>query len=424
MAAFINGVAIGAPGDFLFRLTAPVPQAGAFFGDMVRNVDGNILISEPSRRYLPIDSLGWAYLFDGQTGQLLHTFNDPRPSSQNRFAESIVGGDGQVFIGTIGNPESVYVFSAATGQLLRTIPSVTASSNNFGDSLAYDNGNLLVAEPSFMNATGRAHLFDASTGQLLRSLPNPEPKDSDLFAGGTSSVGFVGNKIVVGALLDDLPGDSDPSGDNPGRAWVFDRESGATLLTLENPRADNQLPPFFFSDSFGRTVAAGSGMIVVGSNNESTGGPLESGTVFVFDAESGALRHTLLSPVPEFKGEFGRAVAVTPWGGVLVGSYGESVDGLVSAGNVYLFDGATGDLLLDLANPEPKQGAAFGWSVWANEDRILVGAVAGNSAEVSGSGVVYVFEGIPEPGAVVMAVIAAIVVMVLYQVRRSGLRKT
>jgi hypothetical protein len=418
MAALINGVAIAAPGDLLFTLTAPNPQQGAFFGDMVRAVDGNILISEPSRRYLPIDSLGWAYLLDGQTGQLLHTFNDPRPASQNRFARGIAGGDGQVFIGTIGNPESVYVFSTATGQLLRTIPSVTASSNNFGASLAYDNGNLLVAEPSIMNATGRAHLFDASTGELQRTLPNPEPKEGNVFSGGTSSVALVGNKAVIGANGDDLPGDIDPSGNNPGRAWVFDRETGEPLFTLENPRADNQVPPFFFSDHFAGTLASGSGMIVVGSNDDSTGGPLESGTVFVFDEESGALRHTLLSPIPQFRGEFGRAVAVTPWGDVLVGSYGESVEGLVGAGNVYLFDGETGSLLLDLANPEPRQGAAFGWSVWGNEDRILVSAVAGTSAGVLGSGVVYVFEGIPEPETVVMAVVGLLSALILRKAKK------
>jgi outer membrane protein assembly factor BamB len=413
MAALINGVAIGAPGDFLFRLTAPDPQSNARFGDYVRAVDGHILISEANRRYLPIDSVGRAYLFNSQSGQLLHTFNDPQPATQNRFARGIAGGDGQIFIGTIGNPESVYVFSGATGQLLRTIPSVSAESNNFGASLAYDNGNLLVAEPSFMNATGRAHLFDASTGELQRTLPNPEPKEADVFGGGDSSVALIGNKALIGASGDDLPDDNEPGGDDPGRVWVFDRTTGARELILENPNAENQVPPFFFPDSFGRRLAAGSGLIAVGAITDSTAGPVESGTVYVFDEQTGALRHTLFSPVPESRGEFGRAVAVTPWGDVLVGSYGARVDGLFQAGRAYLFDGETGTLLLDLANPDPRLGASFGWSVSATEDQILVSAVLADSNQTAGSGVVYVFEGIPEPGAVLMAAVGAILVGLL-----------
>jgi outer membrane protein assembly factor BamB len=417
MAALINGVATAAPGDLLFRLTAPDPQSNAQFGDMIRIMDDHILVSETNRRYLPIDSVGRAYLFDGETGQLLHTFNDPGPASQNRFARGIAGGDGQVFIGSIGISENVYVFSAATGQLVRTIPSISTSSNNFGASLAYDDGDLLVAEPSYMNATGRAHLFDALTGQLKLSLPNPEPKEGDLFGGGVSSVALVGNSAVIGAVGDDLRSDTDPDGDNRGRVWAFDRMTGATRLALENPNPDNQVPPFFFPDAFGWTIAAGGGMIIVGANDDSTSGPLESGTVYVFDEQTGALRHTLSSPLPGFRAEFGRAVSVTPGGDVLVGSYGTRVDGVGQAGRAYLFDGETGSLLLDLANPDASSGASFGWSVSASEDRILVSAVLGNADGTPGSGIVYVFEGIPESETVVMAVIAAIVVMVLYQVR-------
>jgi WD40 repeat protein len=385
---------------------------------MVRAVDGHILISEANRRYLPIDSVGRAYLFNSQSGQLLHTFDNPEPTDQDRFARAITGGDGQIFVSTIGSPESVYVYSLPTGELLRTIPRIGALSSNFGSSLAYSNGRLLVAEPSFMNASGRVHLFDTSTGQLQRSLPNPEPKGGDLFAGGTSSVGFGGNELVVGALLDDLPDDNDPDGENPGRVWVFDRDTGDTLHTLENPHADNQAPPFFFSDGFGRTVAAGSGLIAVGAITDSTAGPVESGTVYVFDEQSGALRHTLFSPVPESRGEFGRAVAVTPWGDVLVGSYGASVEGLFQAGRAYLFDGETGNLLLDFANPEPHLGASFGWSVSATEDQILVSAVLENSDSAPGSGVVYVFEGIPEPGTELLtAAGAALIGLLTWRIR-------
>jgi outer membrane protein assembly factor BamB len=373
-------------------------------------VDGHILIGEANRRYLPIDSIGRAYLFDALTGQLLHTFNNPEPTGQDRFARAITGGDDQLFISTIGSPESVYVFSTSTGGLLRTIPRIAEFSSNFGSSLAYDNGSLLVAEPSFMNATGRAHLFDGFTGELRRTLLNPEPKEDDLFGGGVSSVAVLGNKIAVGALLDDLGNDVHPAGDNPGRVWVFDRATGEALLTLENPNADNQIPPINLFDRFGSAVAAGNGMIVVGAPQDSTSGSAASGTVYVFDSETGALRHTLFSPRPQFDSEFGRSVAVAPWGDVLVGAYDETVNGVSEAGHAYLFDGESGSLLLDLVSPEPSMAAGFGWSVAASENQILVSAVLGNSDGAPASGVVYVFEGIPEPGTTLLGAVSAILI--------------
>ncbi len=253
MAALINGVAAAAPGDLLFTLTAADPQQGAFFGDMVRSVDGEILISETSRRYLPINVTGRAYLYDGQTGQLKWTFENPEPTNLDDFARAIAGGDRRVFISTIGVEERVYGFSTVTGELLYSMTNPVPN-NNFGTGVAYGNGSVLVSAPSFslpgMNAVGQAYLFDATNGQVQLTLANPEPKAGDVFGGGMS-VAIIGNRAIVGAAFDDLPSDVRPDGDNPGRVWVFDRLTGETLVTLENPNADNQLPPNSFSDRFG-----------------------------------------------------------------------------------------------------------------------------------------------------------------------------
>jgi outer membrane protein assembly factor BamB len=425
MAALINGVTCGAPGDLLFTLTAPDPQQNAFFGDMVRAVDGDIVISETSRRFAGTDATGRAYLFDGTTGQIKWTFNNPEQVRLDDFAQAVAGGDGRVFVSTIGLEERVYAFGAATGQLLYRIDNPIADGDNFGLGLTYGAGSVLVSAPTYslpgMIAVGQAYQFNASTGQLDRSLSNPEPKAGDVFGGGFA-MGAIGSTLIVGAYGDDLPQDTRPDGDNPGRVWILDRASGQVVRTLENPNGNNQVAPFFFGDEFGQTVAVGGNLIVVGASDDSTAGIEQSGTVYVFDAQSGLLKHTLFSPQPEARGQFGGAVAVTPEGDVLVGAFGKNMNVLNDAGGAYLFDGETGSLLLDIAHPQPESLDGFGWSVSAINGRLLVGAPNANPLG-PGTGAVYVFEGIPEPGSAHTGVAGAIIAMVLYQIRKKRLRE-
>jgi hypothetical protein len=93
---------------------------------------------------------------------------------------------------------------------------------------------------------------------------------------------------------------------------------------------------------------------------------------------------------------------LTPQGDILVGAWGTTVNGIDGAGHVYLFDGSTGSLLLDIPNPEPSEFAQFGWSVDAMANRIIVGAMSANTSTngeiLPATGVVYVFA-IPEPHA-------------------------
>jgi hypothetical protein len=162
-------------------------------------------------------------------------------------------------------------------------------------------------------------------------------------------------------------------------------------------------------------VAANEHVIAVGAHNDDTSGVAASGTVYVFDSKTGVLRHTLLSPQLEFDGHFGETLAVTPAGNVLVGAWSNDVSGIESAGHAYLFDGLTGNLLLDLANPQPSASAAFGWRVAAIDNRLVVGDFASTEG-------IYVFESLPEPSSVVLMASLLLVGAALHQVRR--LRKS
>jgi hypothetical protein len=113
----------------------------------------------------------------------------------------------------------------------------------------------------------------------------------------------------------------------------------------------------------------------------------------------------LFSPQLEFRSNFGSTISLTPDGDILVGAWATSVGENQDAGHVYLFDGQTGSLLLDIANPEPTPFAAFGWSVTAIDDRIIVGARSADLGVQRLTGSVYVFEGIPEPSSVILGMV-------------------
>ena len=415
-----SAIAQAASAQLLFKLTAPDPQPVGHFGETLAVADGDIVVGEPLYLEGNEPYVGQAYLFDGQTGQLEITFKNPHPTREDTFGQALAGGDGKVFIaaGALNDENRVYVYDKLSGDVLHEIESPATRPDGFGSAIAYGYGGLLVSSPSFtilgqQFPVGQAHLFSAESGQLIRTLPNPEPKQVDAFGIG-NSLSVLRNNVVVGAMLDDLPNDTRPDGDNPGRVWVFNRQTGGVAFTLENPNPESEL-----SDWFGASIAADEDFIVVGAQEDGTSGAPGSGTVYVFDTHTGDLLHTLFSPENQEEGEFGRAVALTPSGDVVVGAWATDVNGIERAGRAYLFDGETGSLLLDIANPAPSFAANFGWSVAALENRIVVGARNTTVDGLPFAGAVYVFTIVPEPSAFALAVIAAAMGVVLCKRRRK-----
>ena len=120
--ALFATAAAAAPGDLLFTIKSPNPQAGANFGYRLAAVDGDILVGAFTEDLgLPIDAQGRAYLFDGETGKQTQTFDLPDPMDLDLFASSLTGGDGRVFISARGVTSQVHAFDAGTGEHLFAI---------------------------------------------------------------------------------------------------------------------------------------------------------------------------------------------------------------------------------------------------------------------------------------------------------------
>jgi hypothetical protein len=205
--------------------------------------------------------------------------------------------------------------------------------------------------------------------------------------------------LVVGA-----PEEAVGTAEEAGRAYVFSGADGDLHDPLVSP--DPQDSGRFGSsvDLIGDVDGDGAADVVVGAPNEDVGTlAAAAGRAYVFSGFSGALLHTLVSPIPEDFGGFGSAVAgvgdvdgdgVTD---ILVGApfedQGASPD---DAGRVHLFSGATGTLLYSRLSFGEALGGNFGWSVAGAGDLDGDGVpdfLVGAPGERTSRGRVYVFSG-------------------------------
>jgi len=114
--------------------------------------------------------VGQAHLFDATTGALLRTFNDPTPTTEDQFGTSVAISGNNVLVGAPfddtsgGDVGQAHLFDATTGLLLQTFDDPTPTSfDRFGTSVSISGNNVLVGAPfddTININVGQAHLFD------------------------------------------------------------------------------------------------------------------------------------------------------------------------------------------------------------------------------------------------------------------------
>jgi hypothetical protein len=158
-----------------------------------------------------------AYLFSGATRTLLHTLASPNPVPSGDFGRALSGvpdadgdGRGDLLVGARGEEVGeglgrAYLFSGATGALLRTFESPNPSPSpypnlTFGFSVSGvtdtdgdGKGDALVGSPGELEAAGRAYVF--AGGGIVAAEPASEgaapPMVSPNPAAGTATFTFA-----------------------------------------------------------------------------------------------------------------------------------------------------------------------------------------------------------------------------------------
>jgi hypothetical protein len=176
----------------------------------------------------------------------------------------------------------------------------------------------------------------AAPGDLLATFRSPSPQP---FANFGEAVADVSGQVLVGEpdrLVNNLP--------FVGAAYLFNATTGG--LTREIPS-----PSLSEFTSFSHAAAPLPNGFAIGTS--------QSEKVFVFDMD-GNYEFTISPPAARHGGgSFGEWLATTG-NSIVTADPSEDVDGVFNAGVAYVFDGATGDLLLRTPNPDPQARESSG----------------------------------------------------------------
>jgi outer membrane protein assembly factor BamB len=218
-----------------------------------------------------------------------------------------------------------------------------------------------------------ANSSHAQTYTLSRTFLSPTPGNTGNGERFGYSVDISENRILIGE-----PGD-DTGAEDSGIAYLFDANTGGLLQTFLNPEPE-------FQDFFGSSVLISGDRVIIG-NPWDRSPDIESGSVYLFDANTGGLLQTFVNPTPDRSDIFGYSIAFSN-DRVLIGAPGDNDLGVDSSGAAYLFDANTGNLLRTFFNPTPSIiYGNFGNSVALVDNQVLIGAPGNNY-----SGAAYLFD--------------------------------
>ncbi len=213
----------------------------------------------------------------------------------------------------------------------------------------------------------------------LRLLHNIDPKPNTLFG---VDVAISGNLAAVST-----PGVGSPP-TQYGRVDIYNNSNGSLVSTLTHPNPVTNA--FSLDGGFGRSVALFGSIIAIGAPAETVGGDVLAGKVFVFNATTGALLHTLTNPVPADSREFGSKVSIA--GNLIAVGSSDTVGGFTASGAVHLFDAITGGLIQTIQNPNPAAIDLFGsLSLDVFGNTIVIGAF-GDDFGASAAGRAYIYQ--------------------------------
>lgn len=330
---------------------------------------------------------GSAYLFDAITGAQIVKLLPSDGTANAEFGFSIAINNGIVVVGAKGDSENgtkagaAYLFDAATGsQLAKLLPNDGAGNDEFGNSVAIDDGIVAVGAwraDEFGDASGAAYLFDASTGNQLNKLL---PDAGNNFQTFGVSIAIDSGIVAIGARTYFVLGD----GYTFAKAYLFDVPTGNQLRVLQ-PNILNLNGDLggFFADC----IDMNNGLVAIGAPNRSVVFD-HSGAAYVFDASTGSQINYIVPDDAHDRDNFGISISIDN-GIVLVGAHQDDDNGF-NSGSVYFYEALTGTEINKLVASDGAVFDLYGCSVAIDGNFAVVGAKDDEDNGVnSGSAYIY-----------------------------------
>lgn len=406
--ALHDGLAlIGAPGSQagevrVLSVSAGAAEIAALVGPDARTGDrfGSALILDETRALI---AAGAALLGEGSvmvyrrnsaTLTLLTQLDIDDGGTSSRFGVSLaLAADGALIgadldpVGPNGGQGSVRWYltqpggAIAAGQL---DSGDGAMFDRYGSSVAIDGDNAIVG--AFLEDTlagadaGRAHTFARNGDQWSYGGPLDAP-DAASERRYAASIDIDGDYAVIGAYWDVIADNVDQ-----GSAYIYRRESGKWVFDTKLIASDGRA-----RDLFGFAVSILGDRVLVGARGAAR--PfIDQGKAYVF-VRTGAVwseEAQLDTPEADAFQYFGASVALTSDRAVIGAPGFDKEPGPPSAGAVFVFSLESGQWvpLVGLQAPVPRANAAFGFSLAANSQHVLIGAFQDGTA-AQGAAFVY-----------------------------------
>ncbi len=275
-----------------------------------------------------------------------------------------------------------------------------------------------VQDPGEPGMAGQTVVLErVGSSEPIATFLNPTPEPDDHFGNGSAA---MGGNILIAANQDDLAGpdtgavylydgtsfelirafpnpDPGPAGTDMfggarivglgdkfitasayktvgaatkcGVAYLIDGSTGDTLATYHNPTPET-------GDLFGQNIEVIGDRVAISALKDNTAGE-SAGAVYVFDIASGELLRTIVNPAPGVNDNFGIPLREFN-GGLMIGAKGDDTDA-TDAGIAYLYDIATGNCLQTFHNPTPEAGGSFGTGIAGKGNTIYIGSDQGSN---------------------------------------------
>ncbi len=199
--------------EHIRTFVSPNPAADDRFGWSIASNASQVIVGAPRDDRTGTDD-GAVYVFN-LDGTLALTIENPDPSVSGFFGRSVAAVGGNIAVGASadqsgasGDTGAAYLFDGETGALIHAFHESVALSpgDQFGFEVAAAGANVFVGAPfddTSQADSGAVYLFDGSSGELLATIVNPDPGVDDRFG---RSIARIGSDVLVSSPLDDTGG--------------------------------------------------------------------------------------------------------------------------------------------------------------------------------------------------------------------------